>query len=495
MSISQILLLANWFFEGKLKEKWNMIKQNRSLLLFCSIYMIHIIGMFYTSDLEWGFHDLRVKLPLLVVPIIIATSEPVNAFDIKRIMHVFMGAVFISTLASTAIYLNITPFKWNDIREVSIFISHIRLSLLIVISIFTAIYYFVRENAIKLKTGYILLIVWLIYFLTIMQMLTGLVVLLITFLVLWIVFYKKLNNRAFRISTWITVILLPVALGGYSFFVLKSFIWKKPIPSSLPACTINGNPYSYDFTDNMVENGNAVYMYISEFEMRKEWNLKSRFPYDSLDQKGQEIKYTLIRYLASKNLTRDSLGINQLTQKDVENIERGMANYIYAQHGIFPRLYIVVWEFYRYSNQSNLNGHSVTQRIAFVKNAIEIIKQNFWFGVGTGDIRKNTILQYQKGSSQVTKEFQKRAHNQYVTFFTTFGFVFFMVIMAAFFITPYWEKRYSNYFFLMTLCVSMISFFNEDTLETLPGVLFVTFFFSLFLFGQKNDQFEKNHQP
>jgi len=95
----------------------------------------------------------------------------------------------------------------------------------------------------------------------------------------------------------------------------------------LPYVTKNNNDYYHDKKSRLTENGNLVWIYIQHKEMKKEWNKKSWRPYDSLDYKGNQLCFTLIRYLASKGLTRDSVGVNQLSDEDVKNVENGFANY------------------------------------------------------------------------------------------------------------------------------------------------------------------------
>lgn len=48
--------------------------------------------------------------------------------------------------------------------------------------------------------------------------------------------------------------------------------------------------------------------------------------YDDKDLKGQYIRYTIIRYLTSKNYSKDATGINRLKKGDIENIEKGIAS-------------------------------------------------------------------------------------------------------------------------------------------------------------------------
>jgi hypothetical protein len=488
MSISLGLLTLNWLLEGQLGTKFRKVAHSRSLLLLLSIYVIHLIGMLYTSDMQWGLHDLNVKLPLLLLPLIVATSPVLDDKQLKILMHTFMGAVLLASFIVTTVIFHIYNRPWNDIRETSFIISHIRFGLMIVIAIFSSIYYCLHEKQLNLKLGYFALIIWYFIFLLLLQALTGLVVFFFTMIIVFLVFRKKEPYCKYQGPVGVVMVSLISVSIVYSVYAVHRFYDFKPLPQVLPAKTVNGNLYYHNPAHTFVENGNKVYIYICDKELREGWKKRSNYPYDSLDRQQQVVQYTLIRYLASKGLTRDSAGIAQLTDADIRNIESGYANYIFAHKGIYPKLYTIIWEFYDYRNNCNPSGHSVTQRFSFLQNVFHIIRDHKWFGVGTGDIKKAVAEQYKKDNSFIEEKFQKRAHNQIVTFFATFGIPFTLIIIVAFVLPPFWEHRYRNYFFLVCFCVSMMSFVNEDTLETLPGVSFVALFLSLFLFGTENDE-------
>lgn len=488
MSISQGLLLLNWLLEARFKARFALIRNSKSLLLVCAFYVVHIIGMFYTSDLEWGWHDLHIKLPLLILPLLVATSEPIGDRTLKLILQVFVGAVVLASFIVTSIIFRLYHKPWTDIRETSIFISHIRFGLLIAISIFVCFYYTLHCPKRNERLVYLSVSIWLFVFLLLLQALTGLVALFVTLIVLFVVLKNKEPYLRYNVPVAIFIFSFVGISLAYVGYVAIRFYDMKPLPSNLPSHTINGNEYINDTNCLLMENGNRVNVLICDKELRAEWNKRSALNYDSLDAKKQELKRTLIRYLASRGLSRDSVGVSSLSQSDIRNVELGMGNYIFSKKGLYSKLYSVFWEFYVFDIKGNPSGHSVTQRILFLKTAGEVFMQNFWFGVGTGDIRVAINKQYEKDNSLLTKDFRHRAHNQFLTFAVTFGLPLTLIILCVFFLIPYWENKYSSYFFLVVFCVSMLSFLNEDTLETHPGISFVAFFYALFLFGVKNGE-------
>ncbi len=143
--------------------------------------------------------------------------------------------------------------------------------------------------------------------------------------------------------------------------------------------------YGGDFT----ENGHYTIQYLCWKELKNEWNKRSKIPYDSNDLKGNSISSTMIRYLTSKGLRKDSGGVWALTQNDIDAIELGIPNYRFnSLSSMNYRLYQVFWEIRDYRSGGDVNGHSVTMRLQYWNTAITLIKRHPIIGVGTGNVRK-----------------------------------------------------------------------------------------------------------
>jgi hypothetical protein len=263
---------------------------------------------------------------------------------------------------------------------------------------------------------------------------------------------------------------------------------------NLEQFTASGNPYQHNTKLKQIENGYYVWLYVCPQELKKEWNRKSDIPYEAKDKKGQQIKTTLIRYLTSKGFRKDSVGMSKLTSVDIKNIENGIANYIYTQrYALYPKIYQAIWEIDVYRKGANPAGNSITQRWEFLKTASSIIQNNFWFGTGTGDVQDAFDAQYEINKSVLPPGKRLRTHNQYVTFFVSFGLVGFLIIMFCIFFPIIKQKGFRNYLFVVFFLIAMLSMFTEDTLENQIGVTFFSYFYALFLFGngfklKKNDE-------
>ncbi len=488
LSISQLILSLNWIIELNYKEKLYKIWNRKSILLLSSVYIVHVIGLLNTSDYNYALNDLKIKLPLLALPIIFGTSDPLTFREFKFMINLFLGSVIISSLVSTFVLFGFTKIILVDSRLASIIINHIRLSLLVVLSFYLMFYFLLFLNHVITsyeKITYTFCMLWMVIFLFLLNALTGIVIFLILlpFSIIWWAI-KSNNKYIYKWSLVITFLILFILIF-YSVYSYQRFN-KKYLTDikHLKTFTVNGNQYVYSINDQNFENGHQIWVYICEPELRNEWNKRSQFKYDSLDRKGQALRVTLIRYLTSLGYYKDSVGISRLTREDIGMIEKGYTNYLYKNKiALYPRIYEFFWQFHMYKMNRNPNGQSVTQRIEYFNTGVRMLEKFFWFGTGTGDIDNEFQAQYEKDKSLLLPVFRNRSHNQFLTFFITFGLFGFIFICFSFIYSPFLEKKYGNYLFCIFFLISILSMLDDDTLETQAGVTFFAFFFSFFLYS------------
>ena len=198
---------------------------------------------------------------------------------------------------------------------------------------------------------------------------------------------------------------------------------------------------------------------------------------------------SFIQVVTSKNLRKDADGVNKLTRDDIHAIENGLANYIFLDEiGIKPRIYEIMWELDAFRNGKDPGGHSVAQRMVYLKVAFNIISQNPVFGVGTGDVKMKFDSYYRNSKVISDQRWWYRAHNQYITFLISFGAIGLLIILFSFFLPVFLEKKWGDYLFLCFALIGFLSMLTEDTLETQTGVSLFMFFYSLFLFGRMKSE-------
>jgi hypothetical protein len=487
LSMTQIVLALFWVFSGNLKENFKTIFKNKAAVLLLSLYLIHIIGLTYSIDFKNGLNDLKIKLPLLLFPIVIAGSGKLKFKQLKIIILVLTGSLILKTLYGIVLLTGITGKEISEMNQLSGKISHIRFALLINISIFSVLYLLLfTNNKPKYKIIFSATVIWLSGFLFILHSLTGWVVFVVLFILTIFYLIKKSRSGVLRFAG---ILVGTVVLFSITFFMIHSVRKYNSTElidlAKLETHTQSGNAYTHFTNNKQKENGRFVYLYICKKEMEEEWNKVSSIPYTGKDKLNQNIRHTLIRYLTSKGLRKDKSGIKQLSKKDIENIENGLANHIYEnRYAVYPKIYEVLWQFDHYRSGGSPEGHSVTQRIEFIKTGVKIINAYVWTGVGTGGQKKAYKEQYDKSQTQLSEKHRLRAHNQYITIFITLGIFGFLWFLYAFFYLIIKDRKYKDYLFLMIFTVISLSMLNEDTIETQMGATIFAFFISLFLFSE-----------
>lgn len=490
LSFGQFVLVINWLWEGQFHTKWERFSSNKVLWVFLLLYIVHVIWLFNTQNILYAFKDLKIKLPLLVLPLLIGTSLPLIKKDIEKIIYYFIVSVFLASIIVFFVSLGIFDIDIENNRSISIFISHIRFSLMIDFSIFSIAVLLIQYwTSLKLTYRVFLLcsIFWFIFFLFVLQSITGIFI-FVVFAPLFILKYI-LKLKIFFLKYFLLILLLTVTLLSISFLshsIERFYTVEKVDFNNLPKTTSRGNQYETFEGNKMIENGHYIWINICKKELKSWWNQNSKIPFDSLDNKGQKIKFTLIRYMTSKGLLKDSSGCQKLTEYDIKNVETGLTNYLLTnKYSIYNMLYKILWQIDVYVRTGNSNNHSIGQRIEYFKTGINIFERNFWFGVGTGDVQDEFNIDYQLNESKLTTYNRHRTHNQFLTFCISFGvFGFFIILFALIYPVLRLWKRIDTLYFIF-LIVMLLSFVNEDTLETQTGVTLFTFFSCLFLFMPK----------
>ncbi len=485
LSVGLFILVGNWIIDLKLKEKFEAFKKHPSIFFFLVIFLVHIFWLLNTTNWHYALHDIKIKLPLLALPIIFGTSQPLDKKEFKLLQYVFIGAVFIASIVSTYIYLGFGNSKPIDNRNASIIISHIRFALMLVLSIYMCISIISKNNN-AIKIIYSFIILWFIFYIFFIGAFTGFVIFIITFPFLiyyWAIIKAKAQIRKILLWSVASFLFFIILYLGYT---IKRYTTRDEVNTkTLPTYTANGGVYLHDTISPYYENKNKVWLYVCDGELNRNWNAVSSYDYDGVTQKGQSVRHTVIRYLTSLGYTKDSLGISKLTPEDIRMIEHGYSNYLFKyKWSLYPRLYTIYWEIENYIITKNPSGHSLLQRLAMFKNGVACFKRFPLLGTGTGDINDEIVKQYNLSNSVLEAHWRFRPHNQYLTFLASFGLIGFLLIVVFFIKTLKQEKANIDFISLAFLLIVLLSMLTEDTLETQAGVNFFAFFFSIFFLGR-----------
>ena len=470
---------------GQILKKF-LRKENLPAIVFTSLYVLHVLGLLFTVDFDYALKDLRIKLPLFVLPIIFTISPSLDKKKFRSLMLFFATAVIAGTLISTYILL---VREIGNLRDISIFISHIRFGLLISIAIFTLAYYATRKEEfnIYIRLLFAGMVGWLMLYLLLSASMTGMVVLFIAIFVMAIHYTLKKKNTYSRIIT-VTLLLTPVIILVFIMGVITDVYKIHRLDlSSLDKQTELGNYYWHDTANLQTENGYYVWLYIATNEVKDAWNQVSNYDFDGQDSRGQELKHTLYRYMTSKGLRKDAGGVAALTTQDIALIEEGEASSHYDDRSVFYiRLYKIIWETQQYFRTGNPSGHSAMQRIEYWKTSWLIINEHPLIGVGTGDMNIAFEKQYEIMDSPLEPEFRWRSHNQFLSIAVGFGIIGIIWFLVILLYPPIKKGRMTDYFYFSFFVIMVVSMLSEDTIETQTGVTMFALFTSLFLFGKKD---------
>jgi hypothetical protein len=518
MSVGSFLLLALWlwsdfqvsvavrFFKQKgfakgffifVKYLWALAKENsvektklflrsKAALVFAGIFLLWVAGLLFTANFDQATSDLRIKLPLLLFPLIFSSTKKISTRSFRQLMLFYIAALLVGTLIGA---FKLVSGNYLNVREFSPFISPIRFGLNISFGILALGYFVVKDvhfNSLqKIFMG--ILIVWFVWFLMTMESLTSLSLLLL--IVLGIIIYSGFQTQKLWLKMALVFIVILIPSGSYLY--LKKEITRM---THVPAGTLKnpvkytalGHKYVFDTIHFGIEDGRYVGAYLCIPELKKAWNQRSSLHFDAKDKKGNPVKYTLIRYMTSRGLRKDAAGVSRLSNKDISYIEKGIANYYYVEDpGLHSRLLTLLKGWQVYKKTGNAGGNSVLQRYEFFKAALILVKQNFWTGVGTGDLIESLGEQYRLMHSGIGKYYGFIAHNQYMDVFVAFGVFGFLYFLFALAYPPLKTRSFNDYFFVVFYAIMLLSMFSDDTLETHSGLTLFAFFFSLLMFGKE----------
>ena len=467
-------------------EKFRLFFRNKPALILASIYLLHIIGVLYSSNFAYVARDLRIKMPILLFPIIFAGMPKLTENELKKVFYGYIAAILSGVIIG--FYLLIKG-DFIDVRQLSPFISPVRFGLNIAFGFFILLsfIFFDKSYTTKIKIGFTIIAILFLLFLTFMESITGLSLILFSCYILLIILLLKTTRIYLRIAFLVSIIAIPVSIFFYVYHIVNKAITPPKVSiEQLDKTTSRGNKYKHNL--NMaVEDGKYVGLFLCEKELREEWNKRSKIKYDSLTLSHEALSKTLIRYLTSKNLRKDADGVDSLSDIDIRRVEQGIANINYIKNpGLHTRILKLLRGYEVFKKYGNPSGNSVMQRYAYMQGAVALIKKHIIFGVGTGDMEDMLYAQYKEMGTKLKDEFIFHAHNEFLSIAIAFGVFGLLLYIFALIYPPIKLHAFSDYYFLGFFIIIITSMFTDDTIDTHAGVSLFAFYYSLLLFGIKS---------
>lgn len=468
-----------------LAEKFKMFFNNKAAVIFSLIYLMHIAGSLFSSDMDYTLKELRIKVPLILFPVVFSTTARMKYRQFRTLMLFYIAAVFIGSMISLYLFLQ---KEFIDIREISPFISSIRFGLNTTFALFILVYFIFVDHKfnIWIKGLFIALSIWFLVFIILIESVTSFTIIFL--LSIGLLVYNMLKSRRliYKLIILFVIFLIPAIVAFITIDTVKKATTAPDIRiSELDKFTPLGNKYIHDTVSRKVEDGKYVGIYLCEPELKKAWNERSEKKYHELDKDGNSIKEGLIRYLTSKDLRKDYNGVYELSEWDIKMIENGCANVNYVKNpGFKTRILKIIKGYEVYKLTSNPSGSSVMQRLEYLKASVSLIKENWLIGVGTGDLEQALYRKYDEMGSKLKKEFRYHAHNQFFAIFIAFGIIGFLIFIIALIYPAILTKSFTDYFYSVFFVIITISMLSDDTLETQAGVTLFAFFYSFLMFGK-----------
>ena len=97
--ISLITLTVLFVFGGNYRNLFSIMKKDFMIKLFLGYYLLHVFGIFYSTNLTYGFKDLQTKLSFLIVPLVFSgLTISKERFSKIKLSFIFSSAISLSVL-------------------------------------------------------------------------------------------------------------------------------------------------------------------------------------------------------------------------------------------------------------------------------------------------------------------------------------------------------------------------------------------------------------
>ncbi|MCB0782447.1 MAG: O-antigen ligase family protein, partial [Flavobacteriales bacterium] len=397
--------------------------------------------------------------------------------ELRTILLLFAWSAVVGSLIGYGITLETAaPGAY---RERSPFISHIRLGLMLVLAVVVLLHHWPRSW--WKRIGHLLGVAACLSLLRELGSLQGF---LLVFLLAWVAVWWRSQSMSV-LSRWgvRAVLLVPVLV---LLLQVRGSLEARRSPRHFHPGPISagGELYWNDSTAWQVENGHPVWVEVAPIELGRSWRARTGTRLTGSAANGESLYGTLVRYMASKHLTKDSVGMLAMTDEDLQRVQQGFVNVEQGRQGpLRRRIDEVVYEMERFHNTSDASSGSVAMRLEYWRTGLYLARENWLGGVGTGDTQQAFDRAYEELGSTLDPEWRHRAHQQYLTLWISFGVLGFLFAMSSWVVPAVMTGGWRHPVYLAFALVFVVSCLTDDTLETQPGATFYAFFQALFLFA------------
>jgi O-antigen ligase len=144
----------------------------------------------------------------------------------------------------------------------------------------------------------------------------------------------------------------------------------------------------------------------------------------------------------------------------------------------------------QFNNSLRIDNKNIS-RIEIYSSCYDVIKKNFFFGVGVGDVKKELIDSYKnKGLHQLYENKFFNSHNQYLDYLLSGGVFSLLLLIGSFIFLLSICLRTSDHLFFCFLLMIMLVMLTENIFSRINGIFFFSLFSSILFY--KNRMISKN---
>ena len=134
-----VIIVFLWLFSGNYKAKYNQIISSKLMIASIVFYCLHVVGMLWTEDLDWGLHILhKMWYFILFYPVLFTI---VQSKYIKYYVSAFLIAITFTEIISYLIWFEIIPaFKNATVFNPTPFMSHVTYNPILAFTIYLVLH-------------------------------------------------------------------------------------------------------------------------------------------------------------------------------------------------------------------------------------------------------------------------------------------------------------------------------------------------------------------
>jgi len=130
-----VIIVLLWLFSGDYRSKYNQIISSRLLIASIIFFSLHLIGLMWTENLEWGLHIVhKMWYFLLLWPVLYSVTRKEY---VKKYVTFFLLAITFTEITSYLVWFEIIPeFKYASVTNPTPYMSHISYNPILAFSIY-----------------------------------------------------------------------------------------------------------------------------------------------------------------------------------------------------------------------------------------------------------------------------------------------------------------------------------------------------------------------